>query len=165
MKVHTFHQSSTIWLYWIYTIISKNIPLKIDSIQYIDHLFHLHQIFPYNQTIHYTFRLFLALCVSPNNIWLYAIWLHWVYTIIPIISPCTMIPYNILISYFIYILFIPTIRLYTIVFKQFQPPPVQVHTLFNHLLSYSIDFTLLFRKISPCWVIPYNILISYSIYI
>ena len=34
--VHTFYQSAAIWFYWLYTIISKNLPLLIDSIQSID---------------------------------------------------------------------------------------------------------------------------------
>ena len=46
----------------------KNLPLLSDSIQSIDHMFHLKNICPYNQTLHYHFRKLLAsLCESINS--------------------------------------------------------------------------------------------------
>ena len=93
VQIYTFHQSAAIWFYWLYNIISKNIPLLSDSIQYIDQLFHLNQTCPCYQTLHYYFRKYpTPLCKSIHSI--------------------------------------------------------------DQLQSDSIDFTLSFRKISPCWVIP-----------
>ena len=95
MQIHTFHQSAAIWFYWLYTIISKNIPLLSDSIQSIDRLFHLNKTRPCYQTLHYYFRKYpTPLCKSIHSI--------------------------------------------------------------NKLQYDFIDYTLSFRKISPCWVIPYK---------
>ena len=46
-----------------------------------------------------------------------------------------------------------------------SPPPFEepVHSI-DQLQSDSIDYTLSCRKISPCWVIPYNLLIRCFIY-
>ena len=103
VQVHTFHKSAAIWFYWFYTIISKNLPLLIDSILSIDQLFHLDNTCPYDKTLHYHFLK----------------------------SPTTLCK--------------------------------SIHSI-NHLQYNSIDFTLIFRKISHFWVIPYNKPISCFIY-
>ena len=67
--VHTFYRSAAIWLYWLYTIISKNLPLLSDTIQYIDQLFHLNQTCLCYQNLHYYFQKYpTPLCKSIHSI-------------------------------------------------------------------------------------------------
>ena len=112
LQVHTFHWSAAIWFYRFYTIISENLPLLSDSIQYIDQLFHLLQTSPCYQTLHYYYRKYpTPLCkpihsidqLQSDSIYFTLsfrkISLHWV------------ILYNLLISCFSYTRLIPTIRL------------------------------------------------------
>ena len=80
------------------------------------------------------------------------------------IPPCWVIQYNISIRCFIYNIFYPKIRIYTI-FSNIPCLSVRVNTFSDHLKSYSIDFALLFRKLSPLRLIPYNLLISCFVYI
>ena len=76
VQIHTFHWSAEIWFYWLYTIISKNIPLLSGSIQSIDQLFHLHQTCPLNQTLNYNYPPVQVYTFH----WLAEIWLYWFYT-------------------------------------------------------------------------------------
>ena len=118
MQIHTFHQSAAIWLYWLYTIISKNLPLLSDSIKSIDQLFHLNQTCPCYQTLHYYFRKYpTPLCKSIHSINQlqsdsidYTLSFQKIY-------PYWVNPYNLLISCFIYIRLVPAIRLYTTIFE------------------------------------------------
>ena len=122
MQIHTFHWSAAILFYWLYTIISKNTPLLSDSIQYIDQLFHLNHTCPCCQTLHYYFRKY------PTPLWKS---IHSIdqlqsdsidYTLsFRKISPCWVIPYNILISCFIYTRLVSAIRLYTTIFENTPP--------------------------------------------
>ena len=121
MQIHTFHQSAAIWFYWLYTIISKNLSLLSDSIQYIDQLFHLHQTCTHNQTLNYNFRKpFTPLCKS-------------IYSI------------DQLQSY--YIDFTITFRKYPLV--EWLHTINQSHVSFTSYLSLQSNFKLSFSKI-PC---------------
>ena len=105
------------------------------SIQYIEQLFHLHQTFPHNQTLNFNLRKKrTSLCKSIHSIdQLQSYSVDFTLTFRKI-SPCLVIPYYLSISWFIFILFVPTIRLYTIILEN-SLSRYAFHTLFDHLQS------------------------------
>ena len=65
VKINTFHRSAAIWFYWLYNIISKNLPLLSESIQYINQLFHLHHTCPWYQIYTTIFENAPSHCANP----------------------------------------------------------------------------------------------------
>ena len=93
-----------------------------------------------------------------------AIWFYWFYNIIskdiPLLSDSIQ-SIDQLFHLNHTCLFYQTLHYY---FRKYPTPLCKsIHSI-NQLQSDSIDYTLSFRKISPCWVIPYKLLISCFIY-
>ena len=117
-----------------------------DSIQYIYQVFHLQHILPYNKNLHYHFRTFLvSLCESIHSqiIWnLILLILHYYFENSLLLDWFHTIYWSaVLFTYYFYLQSDSTLS-----FSKITRPPVQFHTLFDHLQYDPINFTLLFRK-------------------
>ena len=134
-------------------------------IQSIGRLFCLHLICPYNQTLHYHFRNSPLPCASPYILLYYVIWLYWFYTIIFYKYLLVGWYHTIYLSDVSFTLDLLLLSDSTLSFYKIPPHLGEsIHSI-DPLKYDSIDFTLSFQKISPCWLIPFNISIRCFIYI
>ena len=135
------------WFYWFYTITSINIPLFSDSMKSTYHMFHLHNICPYNQTIHYHFRGKSApMCKSTYSLIVCNMILLILHHYLQKIYPYLVIPYNVLMRRFVYTILVPTIRLYTIIFE-ILPSSGRVNKLYWSSAIYICWFYTIISKI------------------
>ena len=144
---------------------SINISLLSGYIQSIGRLFCLHLICPYNQTLHYHFRNSPLPCASPYILLYYAIWLYWFYTINFYKYLLVGWFHTIYLSDVSFTLDLLLLSDSTLSFYKIPPHLGEsIHSI-DPLQSDYIDFTLSFQKISPCWLIPFNISIRCFIHI